>query len=102
MTKPHYATVASFAAADHGFVLGQLRSMTWQTLELVTQEDIDARKGNGAVWAERCDRYWERQMRKFGVVMSEFVIMVDQLDGRTVVTTSAAVLAILPGDRTRS
>ncbi len=97
--KKQYASVASFDAAESGFILGQLRTMTWQTLELVTQRDLDDNVGNGALWNTRCDQYWERQMRKFGVVMSNFVTMVDVVDGRTMITTSAAVLAILPGDR---
>lgn len=94
-----YATVASFAAAEHGFMPGQLRTMTWKTLELVNQKDLDERKGYGLEWAKRCDAYWERQMRKFGVVVGDFTMVADMIDGTCFITTAATVLAVLPGDR---
>lgn len=97
--RKKYATVATFAAPEHGFVVGQLRTRSWQTLELITQEDVDKPTERGMVWLKRADQYWERQMRKFGIVVGNGVVMVDVIDGKTIITTAAPVLAVMPGDR---
>jgi cobalamin biosynthesis protein CobT len=94
-----YATIATFSAADHAFKVGQLRSRTWQTLEMVNQKDIDQLTPTGKKWIMRSEEYWERQMRKFGVVMSNHTTLVDNIDGVCFVSTFATVLAVMPGDR---
>lgn len=73
------------------FVVGELRTKTWRTLEPNVTE-ADKR------WQTRCSQYWTLQARLYGVVFSPYVMLVDNREG--FVSTYATVLGIIPGERT--
>lgn len=73
---------------------GQLRTRTWRLPWIPPQGERDP------VWAKRAKDYWMRQERKYGLVMSDFTLMMDDVPGiGPVVTTAATVVMVLAGRR---
>lgn len=73
------------------FIPGALRTKTWRSLEPNLSQD-DKR------WQARCSQYWSLQARLYGIRFSSFAMIVDNNEG--FVSTYAAVLEVLPGERT--
>jgi len=53
-------------------------------------------------WLNRCADYWELQMALYGYRVAGMTIDFDVVEGMNIVTTSAQVIDVLPGDRTDS
>lgn len=81
-----------YRQAIHPYAIGELRMKAWSAIlpPVVAQDD--------PTWAKRCKDYWELQQRLFGVVLSDFMMIIDANEG--VVCTYATVLDVLPGERT--
>lgn len=76
--------------------LGELRMMTWQ---MAVYAGTEAER---EVWEKRCRAYWARQGELYGLVMGDFLMLIeppDQTGKPPFISTYAPVLAILPGER---
>jgi hypothetical protein len=80
-----------FEEPDVPFKVGQLRTRVWAAPYTNGLTDI---------WRRRCEEYWERIEKRFGVVMSDrkYDWAVDDALG-PVVATYATPLYIVPGER---
>lgn len=73
---------------------GELRAKSWKLV--IYDESME----RSPLWAQRAKDYWERQERKFGLVMSDFTLTVGNFpETGPVITTFSTVLRILPGRR---
>lgn len=70
--------------------IGKLRHKAWSWL-IPPTSDADP------VWAKRCQDYWELQQETYGLVFSNFTMVMDWEE--QVVITYAVVLDVLPGER---
>lgn len=77
---------------------GELRFKSWNAMFEPPTGPDDVK------WAARAKQYWELQERLYGLRLSDFALLVDEVDttvGRApVVTTVVTVLEVLPGERT--
>jgi hypothetical protein len=73
------------------FEVGQIRVRQWQAA--VTH-------GAEKAWRGRIAEYWQLQTVIYGIVLATPTLDFDVVDGVNIVTTSAVVLHILPGERT--
>lgn len=71
-------------------VIGKLRHKAWSWL-IPPTSDVDP------VWTKRCQDYWELQQETYGLVFSNFTMVMDWEE--QVVITYAVVLDVLPGER---
>lgn len=53
-------------------------------------------------WLNRCADYWELQMALYGYRVGGMTIDFDVVEGMNIITTSARIIDVLPGDRTDS
>lgn len=74
--------------------IGELRSRTWRL------PIFDAKAESSPIWMKRAQEYWERQERKYGLVMSDFTLTAGNFpETGPVITTFSVVLEVLPGRR---
>lgn len=85
------ATSLGFEQAAVPFKVGQLRSKTWRA---------PFTHGLTTIWRQRCNEYWERVEKRYGVIVSEpRNTWADDPVLGPVVVTFATPLAIVPGER---
>ena len=70
--------------------IGELRHKAWGWL-VPPAHDLDP------VWSKRCQEFWELQQETYGLVFSNYTMVMDW--EAHVVITYAAVLDVLPGER---
>ena len=87
-----YATASRdvFLQAKHPPRPAELRMKTWRWLVAPISAD-------DPTWSDRCKRYWKRQERIYGMILSDFTMLIDWDGG--FISTYATVLAVVPGER---